>query len=165
MLQSGSGSVVVEALSASANSTSFRTSWSWQWLKQYIGFVQGFECVSRLLPVKYIYSNMEVSINGGTPKSSILVAFSIIKPPIWEYSPISENPHVSNHWSACHTESYSTGDSKGCCSLRSTVNSTSSPRQLSSWKLRMEVEVEQPQIQYPLVNSHNYGKSPFLMEK
>jgi len=97
MLQSGSGSVVVEALSASANSTSFRTSWSWQWLKQYIGFVQGFECVSRLLPVKYIYSNMEVSINGGTPKSSILVAFSIIKPPIWEYSPISENPHVSNH--------------------------------------------------------------------
>jgi hypothetical protein len=33
---SGSGSVVVEALSASANSTSFRT-WSWQWLKQYFG--------------------------------------------------------------------------------------------------------------------------------
>jgi hypothetical protein len=27
---------------------------------------------------------MEVSINGGTPKSSILVGFSIIKPSIWE---------------------------------------------------------------------------------
>ncbi len=41
---------------------------------------------------KYVY--MEVSWNGGTPKSSILIGFSILHHPFWGiYTTISGNPH------------------------------------------------------------------------
>jgi len=38
---------------------------------------------------------MGVSLNGGTPKSSILIGFSIINHPFWGYPTILGNPHIS----------------------------------------------------------------------
>ena len=35
---------------------------------------------------------MVVSINGGTPKSSMFMGFSLVNPPFWGDYPISENP-------------------------------------------------------------------------
>ena len=43
----------------------------------------------QLSPVNY----MDVSLNGGTPKSSILIGFSIINHPIWGTT-ILGNPHI-----------------------------------------------------------------------
>ena len=40
---------------------------------------------------------MEVSINGGTPKSSILIVFSLINHPFWG-TPIYRNPHMVIGW-------------------------------------------------------------------
>ena len=40
------------------------------------------------------HRHMEVSINGGTPKSSILVGFSIIKPSILGYPHDYGKPHI-----------------------------------------------------------------------
>ena len=39
------------------------------------------------------YSHMGVSINGGTPKSSILVGFPLMNHPFWD-TPIYGNPHM-----------------------------------------------------------------------
>ena len=41
--------------------------------------------------------HVDVSVNGGTPKSSILIGFSIINHPFWG-TPIFGNPHV---WYIC----------------------------------------------------------------
>ena len=43
------------------------------------------------------YKYMGVSENGGTPKSSILIGFSIINHPIWGNTPIFGNPHIDLH--------------------------------------------------------------------
>ena len=37
---------------------------------------------------------MGVSSNGGTPKSSILIGFSIINHPFWGFPPIFGNTHI-----------------------------------------------------------------------
>ena len=38
--------------------------------------------------------NIGVSLNGGTPKSSILIGFSIINHPFWGFPPIFGNTHM-----------------------------------------------------------------------
>ena len=40
-----------------------------------------------------LYCNMDVSENGGTPKSSILIGISIINHPFWG-TPIFGNAHI-----------------------------------------------------------------------
>ena len=40
------------------------------------------------------YNDMGVSLNGGTPKSSILIGFSIINHPFWGTT-ILGNPHMN----------------------------------------------------------------------
>ena len=42
----------------------------------------------------YIYIYVGVSKNNGTPKSSILIGFSIINHPFWGFSPIFGNTHI-----------------------------------------------------------------------
>ena len=44
----------------------------------------------------YYNPYMDVSLNDGTPKSSILIGFSIINHPFWG-TPIFGNPHI-NGW-------------------------------------------------------------------
>jgi len=41
-------------------------------------------------------SQMGVSENGGTPKSSILIGYSIINHPFWGNTPIFGNTHMAN---------------------------------------------------------------------
>ena len=41
-----------------------------------------------------VYVYVDVSENSGTPKSSILIGFSIINHPFWD-TPILGNPHIS----------------------------------------------------------------------
>ena len=43
---------------------------------------------------KWCKHDIDVSWNGGTPKSSILVAFSLINQPLWD-TPNLGNPHIS----------------------------------------------------------------------
>ena len=49
---------------------------------------------------------MYVSKNGGTPKSSILIGFSLINHPFWD-TPIFGNPHMSQSWVPFQTEIFS----------------------------------------------------------
>ena len=46
------------------------------------------------IPTKVTYDHMGVSKNRGTPKSSILIRFSIINHPFWD-TPILGNTHIS----------------------------------------------------------------------
>ena len=46
-------------------------------------------------PLKLLMKYMDVSENSGTPKSSILIGFSIIDHPFWG-TPISGNTHIPN---------------------------------------------------------------------
>ena len=56
----------------------------------------------RLIPYwsdrKRHHHNMGVSKNRGTPKSSILIGFSIINHPFWGFPPIFGNIHIMKHW-------------------------------------------------------------------
>ena len=53
----------------------------------------GIEGMHDPVGVLYIYIYMGVSKNNGTPKSSILIGFSIINHPFWS-TPIFGNPHI-----------------------------------------------------------------------
>jgi len=44
---------------------------------------------------RFVAPNMDVSENSGTPKSSILIGFSIINHPFWD-TPIFGNTHMEN---------------------------------------------------------------------
>ena len=47
----------------------------------------------KMIPAKKNYKHMDVWENSGTPKSSILIVFSIINHPFWG-TPILGNPHI-----------------------------------------------------------------------
>ena len=53
--------------------------------------------------------NMGVSKNSGTPKSSILIGFSIINLPFWG-TPIFGNPHMKKHAKICALFRFVFGD-------------------------------------------------------
>ena len=46
-----------------------------------------------------VFSTYGVSKNRGTPKSSILIGFSIINHPFWRFSSIFGNTHISMDYS------------------------------------------------------------------
>ena len=50
--------------------------------------------------ISLFFKDMGVSENGGTPKSSILIGFSLINHPFWD-SPILGNPHISLYTPRC----------------------------------------------------------------
>ena len=62
-------------------------------------------CVERpFVSLKFSTSanvNMDVSENSGTPKSSLLIGFSIINHPFWG-TPIFGNTHITSTWLKTH---------------------------------------------------------------
>ena len=50
-------------------------------------------------------THMGVSINRGTPKSSILVGFSLVNHPLWG-TPIYGNPHIQEDEESCKSSRY-----------------------------------------------------------
>ncbi len=62
----------------------------------------------------YIYIYMDVSKNSGTPKSSILIGFSIINHPFWG-TPIFGNTHITHD--DYDDDDYYYDDDDGICKL------------------------------------------------
>ena len=72
---------------------------------------------------------MEVSINGGTPKSSISMAFSIIKHPFWG-NPISGNLRISYAYLQMNFELPIGTEAIICSFCRKEVEIKSAPKNL-----------------------------------
>ena len=68
------------------------TSWGWQLLPLFTGFYTSQVVVWDFFHQQYL-GYMGVSENGGTPKSSILIGFSIINHPFWG-TPSFGNAHI-----------------------------------------------------------------------
>ena len=83
---------------------------------------------------------MEVSINGGTPKSSISMAFSIIKHPFWG-NPISGNLRISYAYLQMNFELPIGTEAIICSFCRKEVEIKSAPKNLNGFVPNISVAI------------------------